>query len=65
MECRALHGFRASASLGGEASGHFGGFHGLELLVGFEVGLASSQGGIGNLVVSGTSWGWGLMGVML
>ena len=65
MECRDLHGFEASASLGGEASGRFGGLHGLELLVGFGVGLASSQGGVANLVVTGSSWGWGLMDVML
>ena len=57
MECRALHGFGASASLGG--------LHGLELLVGFGVGLASSQGGVANLVVPGSFWGWGRMGVML
>ena len=67
MECRALHGFGASASLGGEAPGRFGGLHGLELLVGFGVGLALSKGGVANLVnvVPGSSWGWGPMGVML
>ena len=37
MECRALHGFGASASLRGEASGRFGGLHGLEFLVGLEL----------------------------
>ena len=65
MECRALHGFGASASLGGKASGRFGGLLGLGLLVGFVVGLALSQGGVANLVVTGSSWGWGRMGVML
>ena len=61
---RALHGFGASASLGGEASARFGGLHGLEL-VGFRGGLGSSQGGVANLVVLGSSWGWGRMGIML
>ena len=56
MECHALHGFGASALLVGETSGRFGGLHGLELLVGF---------GVANLVVPGSSWGWGRMGVML
>ena len=56
MECHALHGFWASALLGGETSGRFGGLHGLELLVGF---------GVANLVVPGSSWGWGRTGVML
>ena len=56
MECLALHGFGASALLGGETSGRFGGLHGLELLVVFRAA---------NLVVPGSSWGWGRMGVML
>ena len=56
MECRALHGFGASALLEGESSVRFGSLHGLELLVGF---------GVANLVVPGSSWGWGRMGVML
>ena len=60
-----MHGFGASASLGGGASGRSEGLHGLELLVGFEFGLASSQGGVADLVVPGSSWGWGRMGVML
>ena len=65
MECRALHGFGASASLGGQASGRFESLHGLELLVGFGVGLASSQGGVADSVVPGSSWGWGWKGVMI
>ena len=63
MECRALHVLGASASLGGAASGRFGGLHGLELLVGFGVDLASSQGRVANLLVPGFSWngvGWSL-----
>ena len=55
--------FWASAWLGGEASGRFGGLHGLQLLAGFGVGLASSQGGVAKLVVPGFSWGWGRMGI--
>ena len=48
--------YGASALLGGETSGHFGSLYGLELLVGF---------GVANLVVPGSSWGRGRMGVML
>ena len=33
--------------------------------MGFGVGLASSQGGAADLVVPGSSWGWGQMGVIL
>ena len=51
--------------LGGGTSCRFGGLHGLGLLVGFGAVLASSQGGVANLVVPGSSWGWGQMGVML
>ena len=57
--------FGASALLGGEASGRFGGLHGLELFLGFGVDLASSEGGVANLVVLGSSWGSGRMGFML
>ena len=39
MECRALHGFGASASLGGEASGRFGVFIGQSSLWGLELVL--------------------------
>ena len=42
--------FGASALLGGETSGRFGGLRGLELLAVF---------GIANLVVPGSSWGMG------
>ena len=62
MPC--FHGYVASALLGREASDPFGGLHGLELLVEFGIGLASSQGGVANLVVPGSSWGWGRMSVM-
>ena len=50
MECHALYGFGASASLGGDASGGFRGLHGLELLGEFGV-LASSLGGVANLTL--------------
>ena len=57
MERRALHGFGASAlQTWGETSGRFEGLHGLELLAGF---------GVANLIVPGSSWGWGQMGVIL
>ena len=58
-----MHGFGASALLEVGASIRFRGLHGLELLAGFEVGLASSQGGVVNLVVPGSSEdgvGWAL-----
>ena len=64
MECLALHGFGASASLGGETSGSFGGLHGLELLVGFGVCLASLQERVANLMLflapPGDGIGWAL-----
>ena len=63
-ECRALHSFGASASLVGGASGCFGGLHGLRLLRGFGVGLASSLGGVANLTLllaaPGDKVGWAL-----
>ena len=56
MECRALHGFGASASLGGP--------HGQELLGGFGVGLPSSLRGVANLMLflalPGDEVGWTL-----
>ena len=55
MERRALYGFGVSASLGGGGLWPF--FHGLQLLVGFGVGLASSQGICEFNVVPGSSWG--------
>ena len=64
MECHALHGFGASASLGGEASGRPGGLHELGLLGGFGVGLTTSLGGVANLALflapPGDVVGWAL-----
>ena len=65
MECRTLHGFGAPASPEGEGLWSFWGLHVPELLVEFEVCLASSKGGVANLVVPGSSWGWVWMGIML
>ena len=49
LPCLALHGFGASASLEGEASGRLEGLHGL--FVRFGVCLASSQGRVANLML--------------
>ena len=65
MKCHALHGFGASASLGGGASGHFGGLHGLQ-----PSGVWSWSGFITGWscefnAVPGSSWGWSKMGFTL